>query len=394
MGSFFCIFLCATLWQRQVKQMSDIIKILLQAGIDTEKSIDSINKQIEDMSKKAIGIKIKIDIDQEVFKNIKNINEQLKSISVVAPKGIDLVGGDVDKIKQYMDATDRVKKVVTDTTVEYGKQLQFVERINKETGELELTEKIFTDDKKKQLDLINKIADAREKSSMRRMKEDRSLEEKQAKAINKALEKEYNLRLKIAEQVTQFQQRMLGTDIVPGEMETFATKFKGKFDTSAFEQIKKETEVLKDIPLEQQTSRMKELKNEWHLLGLTVKESGSVITRSLENMFKFMRFYIAGGMIVSVVRNIRQSISFITEMDTALTEIGMVTNQTRKEVAGLAREFNNLAKEMKVTTKEVAEGAVTFYRQGLAQEEVMERLRVTTMYSKLQMLNLVRVLKF
>jgi len=47
MGSFFCIFLCATLWQRQVKQMSDIIKILLQAGIDTEKSIDSINKQIE-----------------------------------------------------------------------------------------------------------------------------------------------------------------------------------------------------------------------------------------------------------------------------------------------------------------------------------------------------------
>ena len=65
-----------------------------------------------------------------------------------------------------------------------------------------------------------------------------------------------------------------------------------------------------------------------------------------------------------------------------LTEIGMVTNQTREQTASLAKEYNNLAKEMKVTTSEIISGAVEFYRQGLSQEEVMERLKTTTMYSK------------
>lgn len=84
-----------------------------------------------------------------------------------------------------------------------------------------------------------------------------------------------------------------------------------------------------------------------------------------------------------VIREISTGIKFVTEMDTALTEIGMVTNQTREQTAGLAKEYNNLAKEMKVLTSEITSGAVEFYRQGLSQEEVMERLKVTTMYSKI-----------
>lgn len=82
------------------------------------------------------------------------------------------------------------------------------------------------------------------------------------------------------------------------------------------------------------------------------------------------------------IREISSGIKYITEMDSALTEIGIVTNQTREQTAALAVEYNKLAKEMKVLTSEIASGAVTFYRQGLSQEEVMERLRVTTMYSK------------
>lgn len=83
-----------------------------------------------------------------------------------------------------------------------------------------------------------------------------------------------------------------------------------------------------------------------------------------------------------VIREIAAGVRFVTEMDTALTEIGMVTNQNREQVARLAKEYNNLAKEMKVLTTEITSGAVEFYRQGLSQEEVMDRLRITTMYSK------------
>lgn len=84
-----------------------------------------------------------------------------------------------------------------------------------------------------------------------------------------------------------------------------------------------------------------------------------------------------------VIREISTGIKFITEMDTALTEIGIVTGQTREQTAGLSKEYNNLAKELKVTTNQVTSAAVEFYRQGLSQEEVMDRLRTTTMYSKI-----------
>lgn len=85
----------------------------------------------------------------------------------------------------------------------------------------------------------------------------------------------------------------------------------------------------------------------------------------------------------AVIREISSGIKFITEMDTALTEIGIVTGQTREQTAGLSKEYNNLAKELKVTTNQITSAAVEFYRQGLSQEEVMDRLRTTTMYSKI-----------
>src|SRR5690606_17930124 len=101
------------------------------------------------------------------------------------------------------------------------------------------------------------------------------------------------------------------------------------------------------------------------------------------NAYKFMRYYFVGGFIVQFTRELKNSIRIINELDSQLTQIAVVTNQTRKEVAGLAKEYNNLAKQMKVTTSEIASGAVEFYRQGLEQEEVMERLRTTTIYSKI-----------
>ncbi|NMA48912.1 MAG: phage tail tape measure protein [Tissierellia bacterium] len=84
-----------------------------------------------------------------------------------------------------------------------------------------------------------------------------------------------------------------------------------------------------------------------------------------------------------VIREIATGVRFITEMDTALTEIGIVQNKNREQVAGLAKEYNTLAKEMKVLTSDITSGAVEFYRQGLSQEEVMKRLQTTTMYSKI-----------
>lgn len=117
-------------------------------------------------------------------------------------------------------------------------------------------------------------------------------------------------------------------------------------------------------------------------LDLANKSAMSFGESMKQAAYKFGIWSAVTASYYKVIREIATGVRFVTEMDTALTEIGMVTNQNREQVAGLAKEYNNLAKEMKVLTSEVTSGAVEFYRQGLSQEEVMDRLRVTTMYSK------------
>lgn len=60
----------------------------------------------------------------------------------------------------------------------------------------------------------------------------------------------------------------------------------------------------------------------------------------------------------------------------------MVTGKTEAEAAQMGASLRSLANEMKVTSTELAQAAVTFYRQGLNDTQVNDRLRWVTMYSK------------
>jgi TP901 family phage tail tape measure protein len=83
------------------------------------------------------------------------------------------------------------------------------------------------------------------------------------------------------------------------------------------------------------------------------------------------------------LRFFSNGIKYVNDLNKALTEISIVTGKSQVEVDQLGEEYANLAYQMRVTTKEVAEASVTFYRQGLSQAEVMERVRVATQYAKI-----------
>ena len=360
--------------------MADVIKMLLQAKIDIENSKLEINEQIKDLAKEVSAIKIKIDIDEEVFNNIKNINKQIESVVNKLPKNID-VAGDFDKLKIHMDASNNIYKTVTNTTLEYGKQLQVIDRINKETGELETTEKNVIINKEKQLKAEEKVQEAISKTIKSREQLNRKFEEAQAKAINKAMEDNYKLQLReeariksLEEKIMLFQQRMLGMGEIPGEMDTFAIKQKGKYDTKSFVNLKKEVEALQNLPISEQANRMKELKTQWNLLKLTAMESGNVITRIIENMYKFLRYYLVGGVLVGFVRNIKGSIDFIKELDKELTQVSIVQGLTRDETLELAKSYAVLASQMGKTVTEISRVNTELVRQGLSLEESQRRM--------------------
>lgn len=67
----------------------------------------------------------------------------------------------------------------------------------------------------------------------------------------------------------------------------------------------------------------------------------------------------------------------------SLNEIRIVTGLTEVEAEKLGEEYRKLAKEMSLSSTDIAGGAVEFWRQGLGEEDVNSRLVETSKYAKI-----------
>lgn len=89
---------------------------------------------------------------------------------------------------------------------------------------------------------------------------------------------------------------------------------------------------------------------------------------------KMATWGIAAKVLYGTLNQIRQGISFITELDKDITQVAIVTGKTRSEVKSLAQEYNNLAEELGKTTKQVSEINTELVRQGLSLSEAQARM--------------------
>ena len=351
--------------------MADILKIVLQAELD-ESSLVNIQKQIDNLSKNAKAIKLNINVDDTVFKNIETINKQLNEIS----QNINIDdNGVVDKITHQLKFTKEgstyLNKVTTEITNQYGEQVKLVEQLNNKTNELEKKELVITNNKKKSLQEEQKIQEAIAKTEMNRIKQREKEAQIQAKYINKALEENYKLQQKLTERLELYKQRMLGFEDVPGELDIFATKQAGRFNEEVLEDIRKNIEAL-NIDTPNLTQKMNELNTKFKLLKETAKQSGSILARTFENAYKFMRFYLVGGILVRFINSIRDGIISIKELDTSLTELSKVSELAGNQLIAFADKAYEAGRAIGRTGKEVIDATTEFKRAGFDLQEAFE----------------------
>ena len=118
-------------------------------------------------------------------------------------------------------------------------------------------------------------------------------------------------------------------------------------------------------------------RNVWDLLGMDIKRSMAMI----------FDFGLAHRAINSVQVKIRELIQTIQELDTAMTNIRIVTGSTRSEAEDLMKTYNSLAKELGVTTQAVAEASNEWLRQGFTVSETQELIEASTYLSTLGMID-------
>ena len=110
-----------------------------------------------------------------------------------------------------------------------------------------------------------------------------------------------------------------------------------------------------------------------------LENNNKTLGDTLKNFARFTLYYT----VLQNMKNlVNQMLTTMKELDKAFTDIQLVTGDTKEGTAQLAKEYNQLAKEMGATTLEVAEGAGEWLRQGKTTEETTELLKASMTLSK------------
>ena len=98
-------------------------------------------------------------------------------------------------------------------------------------------------------------------------------------------------------------------------------------------------------------------------------------------------FGIAAKLLNKIPQDIQKVIQYTKELDAAMTNVRVVTGATAEEAQTLARGYTQLAKELGVTTVEVANSANEWNRQGYEAEEANQLIVASTKLAKLGMIS-------
>ena len=151
--------------------------------------------------------------------------------------------------------------------------------------------------------------------------------------------------------------------------------------------IKKIDPTSKDFNniLATQRLRFQELNKEVDIYKKQADEATRFTTifgeRILEAGKKFLTWYVIGNVIVTVLHQIREGIAFVKELDKDLTQVSMLTGQTREETRDLALEYARLGAEMAKTVSEISKVNTELIRQGLSLEVARKRMETVLKFS-------------
>jgi len=93
----------------------------------------------------------------------------------------------------------------------------------------------------------------------------------------------------------------------------------------------------------------------------TIKDGDNLFTSLEKAAYKMALWAVVGDAIFGTVRAIESMIEVVERLNTAMTDIRIVTNMTKEDANALSKEFNQIAQDYGATTQEVAEGATEWF---------------------------------
>ena len=117
-----------------------------------------------------------------------------------------------------------------------------------------------------------------------------------------------------------------------------------------------------------------------NLFGSLKKQAWTIAKNTLS-------YTIAYKAINSLDEVVKKAVATTRELDTAMTEIQMVTGETDEATRELLNTYSEMGKQLGATTLDISKGSVEWLRQGKTIEETNKLLTASTMLSKVGMID-------
>lgn len=124
--------------------------------------------------------------------------------------------------------------------------------------------------------------------------------------------------------------------------------------------------------------------NAWNRLSsailstnVQIKQSSKLLNDMATTMVNTMKWGVASSVLNTMTNSIRNAYSYTKQLDTALTDIRIVTGDSADQMGRFAEQANSAAKAFGSNTLDYAKTALSFYQQGLGDDEVASRTEAT-----------------
>ena len=107
--------------------------------------------------------------------------------------------------------------------------------------------------------------------------------------------------------------------------------------------------------------------------NIQLKQTHSLLQSMGTTMMNTVKWGIASSIFNNITQSVSQAFDYVKALDSALTDIRIVTGDSRDEMSRFADQANRAAQSLGRSTMEYSKAALTFYQQGLNDEEVQAR---------------------
>ena len=111
--------------------------------------------------------------------------------------------------------------------------------------------------------------------------------------------------------------------------------------------------------------------------NVKLKETNSLLDSMGKTMINTVKWGIASSVMNTFTGSVQNAFNYVKALDSSLTDIRIVTGDSRDQMDRFAKSANQAAQSLGRQTKEYTNAALTFYQQGLSDEEVAARTETT-----------------